>query len=164
TWHAPDEGHIGTLQFAVTPVVGKRLCKGTVHLVRLGHHDDPARLAVKPVDDAGATHTADARKGISAMMDESIDQGSGPIAGSGMDHKTGLLVDHDQAVIFIQHIERYIFALWLRVFRLRQPDAASITLRNLLLRLCHNAIIQHDGPGANKRLDAVPRKIRCKRC
>src|SRR5690606_37827450 len=96
-WHAPDEGYVGTLQFAVTTVVGKRLCKGTVHLVRLGHHDDPARLAVKPMYDAWAPHPADTRQGISAMIDEGVDHGPGPIAGSGMDHKTGPLVDHDQA-------------------------------------------------------------------
>ena len=56
--------------------------------------------------DARAAHAPNSRQTIAAMGDQRIDQGQIRIAGRGMDHQAGRLVDHDQFGILIQDFER----------------------------------------------------------
>jgi hypothetical protein len=70
-------------------VVGELLRQMAVRDIVLGDHHDASRVLVEPMDDAGATHAADARKRIAAMIDQRVDQRAGPVAGAGMHDEAG---------------------------------------------------------------------------
>lgn len=66
------------------------------------------------------------------MIDEGVDQRSGPVAGAGMHDETGGFDEHDQVVVLIFHIERDILALGFGVFRLRHDDLDAVVRVHLL--------------------------------
>lgn len=51
---------------------GQALMRG----IGLGDDEQARGVLVEPVDDAGAANSANARKALAAMSDESVDQGS----------------------------------------------------------------------------------------
>ena len=75
-------------------------------LIRLGDHQETARVLIEAVDDAGPPHSADAGETRPAMGDERIDQGSGFMSGGRMHHKTSGFVDHDEVLVLIDDRQR----------------------------------------------------------
>ncbi len=68
--------------------------------------DHEARsILVEAMDDAGATHAADASKAVAAMRQEGVDKGVLGIAGRGMDDETRRLVDDDEVIVLVADVE-----------------------------------------------------------
>ena len=63
------------------------------------------------MNDAGPLHPADARKLPSAVMQKSRGQGSLALAGAGVNHHAGRLVDDEKMRVFVPNIERNLFGL-----------------------------------------------------
>ena len=60
--------------------------------------------------DAGPRHAADAGEAVAAMGDQRIDESALRVAGAGMHHEAGGLVDDDQRVVLVDDVERDRFA------------------------------------------------------
>jgi hypothetical protein len=89
------------------------------------------------------------------MMDERIDQRTGPVAGAGMNDEAGWLAKHDQVVVFVEHVERDVFALRLRIFRFGQVDLEDIAGMDLLLRFGHRLAVDRHRSLCDQALDPV---------
>ena len=67
------------------------------------------------------------------MIDQRVDQRAVPIAGPGMNDKAGRLGNDDQVGILIEHVERDVFTLRLRVFRRRQVNDDGVARLDFLV-------------------------------
>ena len=86
----------------------------------------PRRVLVQPMDDAGPRLAADADQLVAAMGDQGIDQRAVGIAGGGMHHQSGRLVDDDQVLVLVDHVQRNILALRHGAARLRHGDVIGL--------------------------------------
>ncbi len=93
--NTPDQRDIGTGEIAGTAVIGEGLGKHPVGMIGLGDNHDPTGVLVQAVNDAWPPHATDAGKAGAAMMNQGVDQRSGPVAGAGMDNQSGRFVDDD---------------------------------------------------------------------
>lgn len=89
----------------------------------LRHHEEPARVLVEAVDDAGPAHPADARQAGAAMGDESVHQGARVVTRRRVHHEARRLVDHDEVVVLVGDHEVQAFGHRLRRRRFRHDDA-----------------------------------------
>ena len=103
---APYEREIAALELAGPAMVGELLGERAMGPVGLGHHHQPARVLVEAMHDARPRHAADAREALAAMGDQRVDERAGRMAGAGMDHEPRRLVDDDERVVLVDHIER----------------------------------------------------------
>lgn len=53
---------------------------------------------------AGARHDAHRRQ--VAVMQQRVDERAGGMSGRGVHHQTGLLVDHQQVLVLVHHVQR----------------------------------------------------------
>ena len=72
--------------------------------LRNDHH--AGRVLVQAVHDAGTLNAADAGQRAGAMMQQSVHQSAGPIAGGGMNGHAGGFVHNDQVRVLEQNFER----------------------------------------------------------
>jgi len=85
-----------------------------------GDHEEAARVAVEAMNDAGPAHTGDPAEGGAAVApEEGVDEGPALMAGRGVDHQPGGLVDNEQVVVLVHDGHRDI-RLRLRRRRLRR--------------------------------------------
>ena len=103
---APDEREIAALELAGAAMVGELLGERAMRLVGLGDDQQPARVLVEAMHDAGPRHAADAGEAGAAMGDQRVDQRAGGVAGARMHHEAGRLVDDDERVVLIDDVER----------------------------------------------------------
>ena len=82
---APHQGDILPSQGAFAAVIGKLQGKPLMGGIRFRHDHDPARVLVQPVYDPRTFDTADTRQAFATMRNQCVYEGSGPVAGSGMD-------------------------------------------------------------------------------
>ena len=125
----------------------------------LGDDHDAAGFLVEAMYDAGPPDAADARQCIAAMVDQRIDQGTGPIAISGMDDKAGGFIDDDEVDVLVEDVECDIFPLGSRIFRRGNLDCNAKTLAQLVFGLADWFTVNADLASADERLDAIARKI-----
>ncbi len=107
--HAQDHRPIDTfdgpgLEIAHQPGLG---------LQGLGHHHEAGSVLVQAVHDAGAGKGGRAGD----MMQQGIEQGPFPVAGAGMGHQAGGLVDDQDGVILVNDIQADILRAKSRLFR-----------------------------------------------
>ena len=72
---------------------------------RARDHQEPARVLVEPVHDAGARNGCE--DGL--VREQRVQQGPAPVAGAGMHDETRRLVDHDERAVLVDDRERYAF-------------------------------------------------------
>jgi hypothetical protein len=156
---SPHYRYIGTLQPAFQAVVGKRLRQRLMRAVGLGDDHDARSVLVEAVDDARPLHAAYAGQTVTAMMDQRVDQGAGPVAGAGMHDQSGRLVDDDQFGILVEDVERDVFAPGFSRFGLGQADRHRLTGLQLAAWITGGLSAKHDGALADQRLDAAAGKI-----
>jgi len=156
---APDDGVIGAFQIAGAAVIGKGVRQGAMGKIVLGDDENAARVLVETVDDAGATHAADARERRTAMVKQRVDERAGPVARARMDDETDRFVDHDQIVVLVK--DRQVDRLGFRFSRswLRHAEADDGARHQLRLRLVHRLAVDMNFTGANQRLDAAAGQI-----
>ena len=96
---------------AVDAVRGELLRQAFVGDVGLGDHQQPRRVLVDAVDDAGPRDAADARQAAGAMVEQRVDQRPVAIAGGGMDDQAGGLVDDQQMLVLEDDRQRDVLRL-----------------------------------------------------
>src|SRR3546814_3281093 len=102
-------------------------------------------ISALAVDDTGSPDAANAGQAVAAMMDQRIDQCSGPVAGARVDDKAGGLDDDDDVAVLIENLQGDVLALRLRVLRFRQHDLPSIARCDRSLRLGAGLSLQQNG-------------------
>src|SRR5690606_34375323 len=108
--HAPDNREISARERTGAAMVCKLFRELAVRLVRFGNDEQPARVLVEAMHDAGALLAADAREARPAMGDQRINKRSFFISRGGMDDESGGLVDDDQLVVLEDDIEGNVLA------------------------------------------------------
>ncbi len=158
--HAPYECHVAAPHRAGAAVVGELLGQRFVRAVVLRRHHQPGRVLVEPVHDARALDAADPGKACPAMGDQRVDQRAGLVACGGMHHEAARLVDDDDVVIFIDDIERDIFADWLGRDRFRHVDCDRIARGDMISGVADGGASGGDGTGEDQRFQPRARQLR----
>ena len=128
-------------------------------LLTFGHHDAAGGVLIEPVHDAGPQLTANARQ-VGAVMQQPIHQGAVFVARGWMHREAGGLVDHDQVLVFVEHIELHRLGLQVgQRFRRRHPQLHRVVLTQRRLGLAGNAIDAHVA-GVDEFLDASATLLR----
>ncbi len=104
---APNQSEVAALERVIAfAVVGELRRERPVRAVVLGDHHHAGRILIEPMHDAGPALAADAGKARTAMRNERIDQGAGPMAGGWMNHEIAGFIDDDHIVVFVNDAER----------------------------------------------------------
>ncbi len=155
--HSGDEGEVLLLHGALADLAREQL----VRPVGLCHEEHARRVAVEPVHDPRPALAPDARE-VPDVVEQRVDEGSGRVAGRGMDHEAGRLVDGDQVFVLVEDRERNVLGLEHALARLGHLD------RDLLAR-AHD-VRALGGLAADARralgdelLDARAREVRARR-
>ena len=104
---AADDRLVDLLHLAGGELGGER----QVRLVVLGHDQAAAGFLVEPVDDARARDAADAAQLPRAMVKQRVDERVFLVAGRRMHHQPRRLVQHQQGLVLVQDVERYLLRL-----------------------------------------------------
>ena len=150
---APDEGQIAASQGTGAAVVGELGCQRPVGAVGLGDHHEAGGVLVEAMHDARADHSADPGKAGAAMGDEGVYQGARPVAGGGMHDQAAGLVDHDDLVVFENHVQRDGFALRLGGFRGRHGNDDHVADVDAMTRIADRAAADRHFPCEDQRLE-----------
>ena len=103
--HAPpDKGNV----LPGDAAAGERRRESDVGFVCLGDDHQTAGILVEAVNDAGACLAADAGKGVPAVGEQCMDEGSTGMAGARMDHEPGRLVDDEQVLVLMDDDQRNV--------------------------------------------------------
>ena len=94
------------------------------------------------------------------MVDQRIDQRPCPVSCSGMNHKSGLLVDDNEIIILIEDFERNVLADRVGILGVGHIELNLVAGVDLVLGLFGGHTIDGDGTGLDQRLDAAARQIR----
>ena len=122
-------------------------------LLAFGHHDAPGGVLVEAVHDAGAHLTADPRQ-VGAMVQQPIHQGAVLVARSRMHREAGGLVEHDQVLVFEQHIQGHLLGHQVgERLRRRHPQLHGVVLAQGGFGAARDAIHPHIA-GVDELLDA----------
>ena len=105
---------------------GKLLGQARHHLLGFGGHEKTGRVLVQAMDNAWTGNPAHPLQALPAMGDERVDKGSVRVARCGMDNKAGLLVDDDEMLVLIDHLQRDGLS-----YRLRHNRQGYGQLKNL---------------------------------
>ena len=97
---APHEGEV----FLLDGVGGELGDEGSDGLFVLGDDEDAGGVFVEAMDDAGAEFAADAGE-IGAVVEKSVDEGVGGVAGGGVDDEAGGFVEDDEVGVFVEDVE-----------------------------------------------------------
>jgi hypothetical protein len=90
--------------------LGKGMGKPLMDFIRLGDQNQSARVFVQAMDKSAPFLSAPLGELLSVVMDKRVDEGSGPMTRSGMNHQAGLFVQREESVVFVDDIERNGFA------------------------------------------------------
>ena len=107
---APDQRNILPAKIARPPMIGELLGQAAMRGVGLRRDHQPACVLIQPVNDPRPGNAANAGETFSAMGNERVHERSVQVSRAGVNHQPGRLVDHDEAVILINHLEGDRFA------------------------------------------------------
>ena len=153
---APHKCNILTAEIARPSMIGELLGEPPVRGVRLGHDHEPARVLVQPVDDARPGNAANAGEALAAMGDERVHKRSVQVSGAWVDDQPGRFVDHDEAVILVNHRESDRFAGERVRLHGRHLDLEALPSPHLSARIGYGPAVGRDPPGANEVLQPCP--------
>src|SRR6476620_17151 len=103
--------------------------------------DQPGRIAVEPVHDAGPLRPghADVRR----VMKQRVDKRAGAMPRGRVDNHAGRLVDRDDVLVFIDDVQRNLLGQQLILFDRRDRDLDDLARRDLECTAANLAIDQH---------------------
>ncbi len=110
-----------------------------VHLVVLGDHQNPARVAVEPMDDARPELSGNVAKLVEMKL-QGARQSSAIVALAGVHNQSGRLVEHDNRLVFMHDVERNVFRRQCAVRQLGKPHRDDVVDPQLPRRLDRNAV------------------------
>ena len=93
-----------------------------VRSIILCRNDQAAGVPVDAVDDAGAQRAPHAAEAPPAVVEQGVDQGPVRVPRRRVDHHPHRLIDHDDVLVLIDHIQRDILRQGVRRLRLRHED------------------------------------------
>jgi len=70
-----------------------------------GYHHQAAGVLVQPMNDPRARQSGLAHE----AMEQAVQQGAVPVTGTGVHHQAGVLIDHQERIVFVGQIERNLF-------------------------------------------------------
>ena len=141
---------------AAHAAVGELLHQARLRVDRLRHHEQPARVLVEAMDDAGARHAGKRRR----VREQRVEQRAVGLAGARMHHQSGRLVDHDQRGVLVHDLERH--ALRLRHVRRRRRglEHDPLASRDRVLCFQGNTVFQANVARLQPDLQAIARVLR----
>ena len=116
-------------------------------------------VLVDAVDDAGPLLTADAGERIAAMMDQRVDERPVRMAGRRMDDESFRLVDDDDVVVLVDHVQWNVLRGVFRGLRLRDLHVQDRPGRELRIFL-DRPPVQRDGPVLQQPLHGAAAQLR----
>jgi len=120
------------------------------------HHHQTARVLVQPVHDARARQLCRAR----VTPEQAIEQRTAPVSGRGMHDEPGGLVDHQQMLVFMHHIDRYRLGVeCLALLGGAHLHPQQITGAYLVRGLDADAAIELHGPLLQQLLQVTAREL-----
>ena len=120
-----DDAGIGARKRVILELRGKRpVCK-----VVFRRDQQPRRVLVDAVDNAGAKLAADAGETVPAVMHQRVDERPAPMARRRMDDQPLRLVDNDHVRVLIHHVQRNVLRLQRDLLHLRQLEFQRVALR-----------------------------------
>ena len=159
--HAPHQRRIAPLQTAVGAMGRELPRQALVRRIGLGDDHQPAGILVEPMHDPRPSHAADARKAVTTMRDQCIDQGTRCVAGGWMHHEPCRLIDDDDATVLVDHLQRNGFALGRCRLRFRHAyDELLAQFDPEARALYHNATRAPHCPLADQVLQPRARQLR----
>ena len=126
---AADDALVGPRERVVFELRGKMRMRKVVFC----RDQEPRRVLVNPVDNAGALFSADTGEGVSAVVQKCIDDRSVRMPRRGVDDKALGLVDDDHVAVFIADIERNVLRLQVRLGGFRKCDVQNHTRARLFV-------------------------------
>ncbi|MCY1235749.1 hypothetical protein D9M72_483780 [compost metagenome] len=133
---APHQRDIGALDRARLQPAHQVGLRGQ----RARHHHQPGGFLVEPVHDARARQ----RRGGGVAVQQPVEHGAAPVAGSRVHHQPGGLVDHQQGVVFIDHVQRHVLGRESGRFRRGlRLDLDAVAHLHRVARPAHLAVDAH---------------------
>ncbi len=153
---AADNGAVKPLDGMAGKLFGQRVMRSVI----LDHYNQSAGILVDTVDNTGALDSTDAGQACAAMMDQGIDQGAGKIAGAGMDNQPGGFINNNQIIVFIDHSQRNVLALWFGVRGIRHKNIKGLPGLHFIGRIRHRMLFGDNGSFLNQLPDAAAGEVR----
>ena len=150
---APDERDVLLLDFAIVELPRELLVRRVV----LGDDHDAGGAPVEAMHDSRPHLTADAAE-IRDVMEQRVDERARRMAGAGMHHHPGRLVQHGDVGILMQDFEGQLFAGHFRCGRLRHVDRHPVTLAHREVG-AGSAPVDRDAPVGDQSLNVRPRLV-----
>ena len=99
-----------------------KLCRQSdMGKVVLRRNDEAGGIPVNAVDNAGAQLPIDAGEGTAAVVHQGIDQRPVRVSRRGMYHQSLGLVDYNNVIVLVHHVQRDVLRDKIHRFRLRKP-------------------------------------------
>ena len=136
---AADDGLIG----AGHGVVGQLGREREVGKVVFRRDEQAGRVLVDAVHDAGPPLSADAGETVAAVGEQGVDERAVLVAGRGVHDHAARLVDDDEVVVLIHHVQRQVLRYQLRGSGVRQRDDKRVARRGLIVFLHGCAVFRH---------------------
>ena len=93
--------------------------------------------------DAGPPLSADAGETVAAVGEQGVDERAVLVAGRGVHDHAARLVDDDEVVVLIHHVQRQVLRYQLRGSGVRQRDDKRVARRGLIVFLHGCAVFRH---------------------
>ena len=136
--------------------VGQLLVRG----IAFRRHHHAGRVLVQTMDDPRTHHPANAGQAVAAMGDQRVDEGAVGLAGAGMDHHAGRLVEDDDVVVLEHDIQRDVLGLRYRLAHRRQQQRVFRLGPHRLRRVGHGGAVFSYRALEDQRLQPCPRQRR----
>lgn len=106
-WAAAGHGQVDFVQVVVEERLFECVAGGEV----LGDDEESGGVLVESVDDAGALFLVEHfGEGVVVVVEECVDEGSGEVAGGGVDDESGGLVEDEDVVVLEEDVEGDVLA------------------------------------------------------
>ncbi len=114
-----------------------------VRKIVLGNDEQPGRVLVDAVDNAGAQRAAHAGERVAAVVQQGVDERPLPVPRGGVHDQTLGLVDDDHVRVLIRNVQRNILRLRLRRLRLGERQHQHVAGGDAGVFLCRRAVEQY---------------------
>ena len=145
---SPDDRKVRAFQIACTSMVGKLRTQVAMGKVVLGYDHDAAGFLVEAMHNARSLDTPDARQCVTTMVDQCVDERTGPITIPRMHDEPCRLVDDNEVSVFIEDTKRDFLAHRGSILGFGDLDSDIETFTQFVLRL-------RDDPALNADLALV---------
>ena len=126
-------------------VIGQLRREREVHKVVFRRDEQAGRVLVDAVHDAGPPLPADAGETVAAVGEQGVDERAVLVPGRGVHDHAARLVDDDEVVVLIHHVQRQILRHELRRCCIRQRDDKRVAGCGFIVFLHGRAVFRH-GP------------------